>query len=194
MVHRSGPPDVPTKCVVETASTHSIRVACQAGSDRGANQSFVFTVFNRTRHLVLNATVPTPTLTAQGLEPGREYSAGVYAFNSRGRSASVNLTLHSIDEPLGQPTMTESGNNNNNINNNINNNNNNNNNNDDDDNGEGLRSSKSASMLLTPTLTTVIGVGAAALSLVVVIASVFCGLRLAGRRRRSNADPVSRPF
>ena len=120
---------MPTKCVVETASTHSIRVACQAGSDRGANQSFVFTVFNRTRHLVLNATVPTPTLTAQGLEPGREYSAGVYAFNSRGRSASVNLTLHSIDEPLGQPTMTESGNNNNNINNNINNINNNNNNN-----------------------------------------------------------------
>ena len=106
-----GPPDPPISCKVQTASTHSVQVACRSGSDHGNNQSFVFVIFNRTHYLVHNVTTAEPTFTAEGLEPGREYLASVYAFNSKGRSSWVNLTLHSIHEPLGQPTIAESGDN-----------------------------------------------------------------------------------
>ena len=104
-----GPPDPPGNCTIQSESTETVRVTCQPGSDHGANQSYSLLVFNRSRILVENTTLLEPSFSISGLESGREYFGIIYSFNAKGRSHLRNLTLHSINEPMGQPTIAESG-------------------------------------------------------------------------------------
>ena len=105
----TGPPDPPGNCTIQSESTETVRVACQPGSDHGFNQSYSLLVFNRSQMLVENTTLVEPSFSISGLESGREYFGIIYSFNVKGRSHLRNLTLHSINEPMGQPTIAESG-------------------------------------------------------------------------------------
>jgi len=104
-----GPPDPPGNCTIQSESTETVRVICQPGSDHGSNQSYSLLVFNRSQMLVENTTLVEPSFSISGLELGREYFGIIYSFNAKGRSHLRNLTLHSINEPMGQPTIAESG-------------------------------------------------------------------------------------
>ena len=104
-----GPPDPPGNCTIQSESTETVRVMCQPGSDHGSNQSYSLLVFNRSQMLVENTTLVEPSFSISGLESGREYFGIIYSFNAKGRSHLRNLTLHSINEPMGQPTIAESG-------------------------------------------------------------------------------------
>jgi hypothetical protein len=108
----SGPPEAPTNCSSSSASSLSMKIICQNGSDQGYRQSFNLLVFNRSLLWRNLSDASKPEFEVTGLEPGREYLASVYAVNEKGQSRRINFTFQGFNEPIGQPTVAESGNDN----------------------------------------------------------------------------------
>ncbi len=108
----SGPPETPTNCSSSSASSLSVKIVCQNGSDQGYHQSFSLLIFNRSFLWRNLSDASRPEFEVTGLESGREYLASVYAVNEKGQSRRMNFTFQGFNEPIGQPTVAESGNDN----------------------------------------------------------------------------------
>lgn len=91
-------------------SMSSFSIRCSEGFNGGLPQTFMLEVRElHTQDLRVNTSAPHPRFSVVGLEPGSQYHAFVYAFNTKGRSEPAVLLASTLRLPEKQLTA-EKGN------------------------------------------------------------------------------------
>lgn len=92
-----GRPDSPYNCSLINQTLNSLELECIEGFDGGQTQVFQLEVYNfESNYLLLNRTSKQPAFKVEGLAPGVNVKIIIYAFNSKGRSDSVNLEGYTL--------------------------------------------------------------------------------------------------
>ncbi|CAL4183029.1 unnamed protein product, partial [Meganyctiphanes norvegica] len=90
----AGKPDPVTNCTVVRRTRLSARVVCLAGSSHGQPQEFLLQAHvPGTQHIINVTSSDQPSFMVEGVSGSRSYSVTVTAFNERGRSAPMHLTI-----------------------------------------------------------------------------------------------------
>ncbi|CAM1320459.1 Uncharacterised protein PB.6989, partial [Pycnogonum litorale] len=97
IVHADRPEPV-YNCTVQNTTSSSFVIACLEGHDGGLRQRFVMEIYDEwTYALQMNVTSnTTPEFDVRELEPDANYMVIIYSSNSKGRSSSRGLKVHTL--------------------------------------------------------------------------------------------------
>ncbi|KAK5647693.1 hypothetical protein RI129_002585 [Pyrocoelia pectoralis] len=101
----AGRPDQVHNCSVSNISMTSFSVKCSEGFNGGLPQSFLLEVReSQSQEVKSNLSSPVARFSVAGLDPGAHYQAGLYSFNTKGRSEPVVLQAATLRLPEKQLT------------------------------------------------------------------------------------------
>uniref|UniRef100_A0A1Y1NJZ5 Ig-like domain-containing protein n=1 Tax=Photinus pyralis TaxID=7054 RepID=A0A1Y1NJZ5_PHOPY len=101
----AGRPDQVHNCSISNISMSSFSVKCSEGFNGGLPQSFLLEVReSQTQEVKSNLSSPVARFSVGGLDPGAHYQAGLYSFNTKGRSEPVVLQAATLRLPEKQLT------------------------------------------------------------------------------------------
>ncbi|XP_054283784.1 nephrin-like [Macrosteles quadrilineatus] len=93
----SGNPDSLQNCSITNQTSDSLQIECEDGFDGGLEQQFIIEVYAaEKRELVRNLTSKEPWFNVGGLEEGISFDIVMYAYNSKGRSATAHLHAYAV--------------------------------------------------------------------------------------------------
>ncbi|XP_050305453.1 protein turtle homolog B-like isoform X2 [Anthonomus grandis grandis] len=101
----AGRPDQVHNCSTTNISMTSLQIRCAEGFNGGLTQAFLLEMReSQTQHTKYNLTSPVARFSVNHLEPGAQYQAVLFAYNSKGRSEPVILQASTLRLPEKQLT------------------------------------------------------------------------------------------
>ncbi|KAH1007811.1 hypothetical protein HUJ04_005004 [Dendroctonus ponderosae] len=101
----AGRPDQVHNCTILNISMTSFQIRCTEGFNGGLTQAFLLEIReSQSQDMKSNSTSPLARFVVNNLEPGIQYHAVVFAYNSKGRSEPVILQASTLRLPEKQLT------------------------------------------------------------------------------------------
>ncbi|CAG9766131.1 unnamed protein product [Ceutorhynchus assimilis] len=101
----AGRPDQVHNCTILNISMTSFQIRCTEGFNGGLTQAFSLELKeSHSQELINNITSPISRFSINNLDPGAQYQAVVFAYNSKGRSEPVILQASTLRLPEKQLT------------------------------------------------------------------------------------------